>query len=173
MRIAVKIVGTLGVTVLLAQPLWAPQWGRGLLGEIAVFPPPVALAVVAGFLGLVALYCRALQRALALVGPRPGVAAPASVWWMFAIPYNFVEDFFIVHAVATGLRREGSTPAPALRRLSALGYGWCALQILSLLPGAPGYAGGAVAVPLWLAHWALTLRVNRRLAAHTSIGIDR
>ncbi|WP_433790182.1 hypothetical protein [Actinoplanes sp. CA-252034] len=164
MSVATRIAGTSGVTILLTYPIWAPQWGAGLLGEIAGQPPWASAAIVAGFLGLVALFCRTLQRTLTLT--RTGTR-PASVWWMFAIPHNFVEDFYIVRAVAGSLAAAGTPPA-RVRRWAALGYGWCALQIVSLLPGAAGLAGGAMALPLWGAHWVLTARLNRRLAALAS-----
>ena len=83
------------------------------------------------------------------------------MWWMFAVPYNFVEDFFIVRAVAASLAADGRvTPG----RWKVVGYGWCALQILSLFPGVAGYAGGAAALPVWAAHWVMTARINRSLA---------
>jgi hypothetical protein len=154
--------------VLLSYPLWAPQWGAGILGEIAGQPIVASLTVLAAFFGLVALYCRALQQTLKLVRPDARTASPASVWWMFAIPHNFVEDFFIVQRVVASLAAEARVPAGELKRWSAFGYGWCGLQILSLLPGAAGYAGGAVALPMWAAHWAMTVRINRRLASRTA-----
>jgi hypothetical protein len=164
MSVVTRIVGTICVTILLACPIWAPQWGSGLLGEITGQPPWASAAIVTGFLTLVALYCRALQRTLTLIGPDARQARPGSVWWMFAVPHNFVEDFFIVRAVAGSLAA-ARTPATEVRRWSLLGYGWCALQIVSLLPGVAGLAGGALALPLWAAHWALTARLNRRLAS--------
>jgi hypothetical protein len=163
MGIVTRIAGTSCVTILLTYPMWAPQWGDGLLGEIAGQPLWASAAIIAGFLGLVALYCRALQRTLTLIRPAARRARPGSVWWMFAVPHNFVEDFFIVRAVAGSLATAG-TPAREVRRWELLGYGWCTLQIVSLLPGVPGLAGGAGALPLWAAHWALTTRLNRRLA---------
>lgn len=168
MRIVIRIVGSMGVVVLLSGPLWAPQWGAGILGELTALPLPVTLIVVAAFLGLVALYCRVLHRAVTLVRPDARAATPASVWWMFAVPFNFVEDFFIVHNVAAGLCAEGGIPARELRCWSALGYGWCTLQVLSLFPGAAGLSGGVLAVPLWAAHWVMTVRINHRLASRTS-----
>ena len=165
MRVAVKVVGTAGVIVLISCPLWAPQWGAGILGEISGQPLPVSVAVVAAFLGLVALYCRVLHRTLVLVRRDARSAAPASVWWMFAIPYNFVEDFFIIHRIAASTAVDARVPARSLRRWSAAGYGWCTLQILSLFPGAFGFAAGTLAGLLWAAHWGMTVRMNRRLAA--------
>lgn len=53
--------------------------------------------VLAGiFLTLIFFYCRDLERSLSLVRPSARTAKPKSVWLMFLIPYNFVEDFFIV-----------------------------------------------------------------------------
>ena len=162
----VRIVGTAGVVLLLTHPVWAQRWGSGVLGEITGRPLWASAALVAGFLGLVALYCRTLQRTLTLIRPATRRAGPRSVWWMFAIPHNFVEDFFIVRAVAASLTAHG-LPGGEVRRWAALGYGWCGLQIVSLFPGTAGYAGGAAALALWAAHWGLTARVNRTLADRT------
>ncbi len=166
MRAIVKIMGTMGIVVLLSYPLWAPQWGRGILGEVAALPMPAGIVAVAAFFGLVALYCRTLQRTLMVVRADARAASPASVWWMFAIPYNFIEDFFIVRTVAASLSLDAYLPARWRNVWSALGYGWCGLQILSLFPGAAGYVGGTVAVLLWVVHWVMTIRINRILAAH-------
>ncbi|MGW4028362.1 hypothetical protein ACWEFL_03425 [Streptomyces sp. NPDC004838] len=164
MAIFVRTAGTVLVTVLLSYPIWAPDWGLGILGEVAALGIAGALAAVAVFFGLVALYCRALQRTLRLIPPQYRTARPVSVWWMFAIPYNFTEDFFIVRNVAASLAVDARLPGVSVRRWAALGYGWCAFQILSLFPGVPGYVGGGVAIPLWAAHWITTVRVNRALA---------
>lgn len=167
MRPLVRTVGTAGVVLLLLLPLLVPDLDAGVLGEVAAFPAPVAVAVVVVFFGLVALYCRALGRVLAAVGPAVRTATPASVWWMFAIPYNFVEDFFIVRAVGASMAADGRLPAGSVRRWSALGLAWCSLQILSLLPGDVGRLSGAGALVVWAGHWAATVRAQRLLAAPT------
>lgn len=156
MHALIRILGTLAVTVLLSYPLWAPQWGAGLLGEVFLVPFPGNLLVVLGFLGLVALYCATLQRTLRLAGERS-----RAVWWMFAIPANFVEDFYIVHRVGKALRPH--CPAPQVRTWLMLGHGWCVLQILSLLPGLVGMYSGGLAILAWLMHWKLTLSINKAL----------
>jgi hypothetical protein len=166
MNVAIKVAGTAAVCVLLTYPLWAPGWGTGLLGEIWTLGMPGAPIAVAAFLGAVALYCRALQTTLTRVRVR--TTHPASVWWMFAIPYNFVEDFFIVRNVAGALAADGRLPAAFVTRWAVLGYGWCAFQILSLFPGAAGLVGGAVAIPLWLAHWVMTARFNAGRVRHAA-----
>jgi hypothetical protein len=111
-----------------------------------------------------------LHRTLTLLQPDARTVAPASVWWMFAIPYNFIEDFFIIHNVAASMAGDAGIAGRDLKRWSALGYGWCALQILSLLPGAAGFSGGVLAVSLWAAHWLMTVRINRRLADRAYAG---
>lgn len=165
----IKAAGTALVSILLSHPLWAPQWGRGILGEVGAQGMPGALIAVAVFFGLVALYCRALQRTMTAVRPAARTASPASVWWMFAIPYNFTEDFFIVRTVTASLTADGHVTGGFIRWWTALGYSWCTLQILSLLPGTTGYIGGAVALPLWAAHWIMTVRVNRMLGAQRQV----
>ncbi|GLU88670.1 MULTISPECIES: hypothetical protein [Agromyces] len=156
-HLTIRVLGTALVVVLLSAPLWVPGWGPGLIGEIALVPFPGNAAVIGGFLALVALYCLTLQRLVR----RAGAGSGASVWWMFAIPANFVEDFFIIRRVADAVAPRTGTRALGWWRL--LGYGWCALQIVSLLPGEAGQAGGALAILLWLAQWVLTLSISRRL----------
>ena len=162
-----RLTGTTGVLLLLLHPILTGR-DTGILAEVAARPRWISATIVAGFLGLVALYCRALQRTLTLVPPGARRARPASVWWMFAFPHNFVEDFFIVRAVAASLAA-GGVPPGRVRCWSILGHGWCAAQIVSLLPGAAGLAGGAVALPLWAAHWLLTTRVNATLPAPPAV----
>lgn len=163
MQRALKLLLSLPVIALLAQPWWAPHWGAGILGEIHALGPTGSIAAVAVFFALVARYCHCLQRLLAAIPPPARTASPRSVWWMFAIPYNFVEDFFIVAAIAASLRNDARIDPSRQRRWHRLGSGWCALQILSLLPGAVGFAAGAAALAAWVAHWALSVRLLRVL----------
>lgn len=164
MRTTIRVAGTALVAVLLTYPLWAPAWGMGLLGEVWAVGWPGALTAVLCFFGLVALYCGALYRTLTLVRPEASPVRAASVWWMFAIPYNFTEDFFIVSNVAAAVRADGRLQERPVMCWLWFGYGWCAFQILSLFPGAAGFIGGAIAVPLWIVHWVLTVRVNKALS---------
>lgn len=156
-HLLIRVVGTLAVLGLLSAPLLVPHWENSLLNEIHAVPFPGNLLVVAAFFGLVALYCRTLQTTMR----RAGAERPASVWWMFAIPANFVEDFFIVQRVGAALdRRLARWPRASW---SALGHGWCGFQIMSLLPGTVGVVAGAMAIVLWSTHWVLTLSINRGL----------
>ncbi|MFE7741785.1 hypothetical protein [Nocardia sp. NPDC057455] len=163
MRWTIRLGGTAVVTVLLTYPLWAPGLGSGILGEVWALGWPGGLIGILGFFGLVALYCRQLQRLLTLVRPQARPVSPRSVWWMFAIPFNFVEDFFIVGNISAGLSADGRLPQRIAQRWTRVGYCWCGFQILSLCPGRPGYLGGAVAVVLWLTHWVQTTRAASML----------
>lgn len=156
-----RLLANLAVIGLLAQPLWAPSWGAGILGEVFAVGMPGALVVIAVFFGLIALYCLALQRTLTLLR----APNPRSVWLMFAIPFNFVEDFYIVRNVSTALADR--MPSGFVRLWTVIGFGWCGFQILSLFPGPLGLIGGAVAIPMWIAHWLMTAHANRRLVEET------
>lgn len=162
-----KLVATAAVACLLAAPFLHPQAGKGVLGEVEALGWGPAAAVVLGFFGLVALYCRSLQRCLTLVRPSCRAAAPRSVWLMFLLPYNFIEDFFIVHHVAQSIRAEAALNSRLshLKRYGAFsGFGWCAAQIVSLWPNQVGAAAGFIALPLWFWHWLFVARTNRQLA---------
>jgi hypothetical protein len=148
--------------------LWSAPSGQealqsyfGALGALGIF----ALVII--FLVAVGLYCRTLQRCLSLIAAPHRAARPSSVWLMFLIPYNFIEDFFIVNKVASSLRREACTN-PGLQAFSRFGSwsgnGWCAAQLLSLLPGSMGEAAGLTAIVLWAGHWHFIANVNRLLA---------
>lgn len=155
---------TLGATVpvvwLLVAGVTDPQ--GGVLREVGALGLPLATALTAGFFGLVALFCRDLGRVLELLPPSLRTASPSSVWWMMALPLNFVEDFFIVANVSTSLERAG------LERFAARGWalGWCSAQLVSLLPGTLGRIAGVVAVPIWVVHWLSVRRAIDHLSRH-------
>ncbi len=160
-----KLVATAGVGWALWHAFQVAPEGRGIFGEIALFGPHGALAAVALFLVVVFFYCRDLGRTLAAVSPGARRARPASVWWMFALPYNFIEDFFIIHHVSASLRAEarGNIALAGWRRFGEWsGLGWCGAQIVSLAPNLVGSAAGLVALALWWLHWRF---IRRALAA--------
>ena len=159
---------TVPVLALLTQPLWAPSWGAGILGEVGALGIPGAIAATVVFFGLVALYCRCLQRLQERIAPEARSRSPRSVWLMFAIPFNFVEDFVIIADLGGSLRRDGRVPGPAVRVWTFAGTTWCLFQIASLLPGTVGVASGALALAVWAGHWRHTAVIGRRLTAATT-----
>ncbi|MBB4854141.1 hypothetical protein HNP40_001521 [Mycobacteroides chelonae] len=164
---------TIPVIVLLLQPLWAPQWGSGILGEVSTTGPVAALAAAAVFFALVALYCRTLQQILICLPEWGRVRSPRSVWWMFALPFNFVEDFFIVNDIAGSLAVTSVISGTGRSTWRTTGLTWCALQIMSLLPGPVGLVGGVLAIPVWLGNWAHAGVILRRLARAALAGDQR
>jgi hypothetical protein len=159
----------------LAYPLLfaPPEAPVGILGELQMFGPLGSALVIAAFLLLILFYALDLIRTLKLVSPAARTARPGSVWLMFLLPYNFIEDFFIVAHVARSLRAEAAiNPAlagftkggsqPSFGMIS--GLGWCSAQIVSLIPNALGSAAGLLAIGCWVWHWAFIRRVNAALA---------
>jgi hypothetical protein len=86
---------------------------------------------------------------------------------MLVIPWNFVEDFFIIESTARSLQNVAST-RPGINDLLGhfgrrSGLGWCALQILSLVPHDVGSLAGVLALPLWLWHWRYVRKARAAL----------
>ena len=161
--ILVKIVLTLPVTYALAYPFLNPSVAGGVFKEVEMLGLLGSVVLAAAFLAIVFLYCRDLYRSLSLVRPSAREASPRSVWLMFLIPYNFVEDFFIIANVASSLRREAQHNValhPFKRFGMVSGLGWCTAQIVSLLPNAIGSIAGVLALLLWIIHWRFIRRVN-------------
>lgn len=166
-RNALKVAATWSLCVMVWL-LWSRPAGKATL---AAYMEAVGFSGLAGifavFLVVVAFYCRTIERCLSLVGARHRAADPVCAWRMFLIPYNFIEDFFIVASLARSLRQEASTD-PRLRGFRSFGIwsgtGWCTAQIASLVPGPVGEAAGLLGGLLWAWHWHFIARVNRLLA---------
>jgi len=166
--LSLKMCLTCLVVLAFSLPFIYPQYGSGFLEELEMLGVGGAVALFAVFLVFVYFYCRDLSRTLALVSPERRAAAPGSVWLMFLIPYNFVEDFFIVHNVARSIEREAAAN-PQLNDLRGnglfSGIGWCVAQIVSLAPGMIGKTASLIAIILWAVHWRFVRQVNTRLAS--------
>ncbi len=161
-----KLLLTGVVTYALAYPFLYPTPGMGVLMTVESSGTITTVSITISFLIAVAFYCRSLQHCLKLVRPVARAAAPRSVWYMFLIPYNFIEDFFIVYNVTKSLQAEAAlNPALAsMRHFGAFsGFGWCAAQIVSLLPNRVGEVAGVVALVLWGIHWVFIHSINKRL----------
>lgn len=163
----VKAVGTAVVAVLMLRP-WFIDGGEGVIETVRSFGVLPALLCTAAFFAAVALYCRSLQRALALVDPAHRAMKPVAVWWMYVPFFNIVEDFFIIEAVTRSLEAQARTDPrlSSVRHFGRLtGLGWCVGQALALWPSVWGELASVIALVLWLAHWATIHRLNTRLAA--------
>lgn len=167
--LALKLCLTIPVALGLGLPFISPTASGGVLRELAAVGIVGSLAIGLLFLPLVYLYCRDLHTTLSLIHPRARAASPRSVWLMFLVPYNFIEDFFIVLNVTRSLQRESSQNAVfgQFRNFGALsGIGWCLAQIVSLLPNDIGLIAGLAATPLWILHWRRIRQANALLSAN-------
>mgnify|MGYP000521765002 CR=1 FL=1 len=171
----IKILLSIPIGVALAYSFIGPA-GGGILGEIQTLGTAGAMLATGVFLALVYLYAGDLKRSLKLVSPAARKANPNSVWLMFLLPYNFIEDFFIIANVGKSIEAEAhaNTALSGLKTFGfASGYGWCVAQIVSLIPNDLGSVAGLIAIAFWIRHWAFIRRANRALArsqAGRSIG---
>jgi hypothetical protein len=161
-----KLILSCLIALALALPFISPGYGSGFLREMQMLGLGGSLVLICSFLIAVLFYCRDLQRILDAIKVENRKATPKSVWLMFVIPYNFIEDFFIMHNIAKSLKNEtddqpelGFNKAYGLRS----GIGWCTAQIASLAPGALGQIAGLVALILWIFHWHFIKKCLRLL----------
>jgi hypothetical protein len=85
---------------------------------------------------------------------------------MFLIPFNFVEDFFIVIHLAHSLEIERKqNPKLAKVRDTGLytGIGWSLAQVLSFIPSSIGQIAGLIGMLLMIYHWITISRINKLL----------
>ncbi|KUZ87583.1 hypothetical protein WI40_29795 [Burkholderia ubonensis] len=166
-RTILKAILSIPIAFGLAYPLIYPTEDGGVLSEIEMLGTVGGIVVIAVFLALVYAYASDLRTTLKSVNRGSRVAEPNSVWFMFLLPYNFIEDFFIISNIAKSLEAE-SRINPALSGLRSFGrisgIGWCLAQVLSLIPDTIGYIASGVAVFLWVWHWVFVRRANKMLA---------
>lgn len=164
-----KIVLSLLCGVLLIWTLLTASDG-GVLREVQLLGWPIALLVVALFLLAVGFYCRDLQRLLERLPAHVRRTSPQSVWLMFLIPYNFIEDFFIIANIADALKKQASNE-PWLVAFAPYGkitgLGWCAAQLMSISPTVLEQVASLIAFILWLMHWRFIAVVNAVLLEHS------
>lgn len=164
--VILKVVLTIPVVYALAYPFLYPDANAGVFREVQMLGVTGSVMLGLLFLSAIVLYCRDLQKTLSLLPEQSRVASPRSVWWMFFMPFNFVEDFFIVANVARSLRNEAQIN-PVLAGLKNFGLwsgiGWSTAQIISLIPHDLGSLGSVFALLFWVVHWRFIRQVNVRL----------
>lgn len=161
-----KILASIPIGFGLIYPFLYDSNAAGLFGELRMFGTVGAIIAALVFLLLVLFYALDLIKCLRLVAPESRRAAPNSVWWMFLLPYNFIEDFFIIFNVSKSLEAEAKL-RPELARFKSFGMisglGWCAAQVVSLIPNEIGAGAGLLAILLWIWHWVFIRRANQVL----------
>jgi hypothetical protein len=140
---------------------------ESVLGEIFKVGVLPSILIIGAFFIMVAFYCRTLQKCLTLIKPENRKAMPKSVWYMFAVPFNFVEDFFIVINIASSIEEEKKSNIK-LKDISDFGtvsgIGWSISQVLSFIPNIVGQMAGLLGMILVIYHWTQIARINRQLA---------
>ena len=136
------------------------------LGEIFKVGIVPTILIISSFFVFVGFYCVTLQKCLTLIKPENRKAKPKSVWYMFAIPFNFIEDFFIVIDIANSIEEEKKTNTN-LKGISDFGMvsgiGWSIAQVLSFIPNIIGQIAGLVGMILVIYHWLQIAKINKFL----------
>ena len=149
------------------SPYIANSSNESVLGEIFKVGIALSFLMIGAFFIMVAFYCRTLQKCLTLIKPINRKAKPKSVWFMFAIPFNFVEDFFIVINIANSIEEEKKYNTK-LKDVSDFGMvsgiGWSIAQVLSFIPNIVGQISGLLGMILVIYHWSQIAKINKLLA---------
>ena len=147
-------------------PFLTTNSNESILAEVQNLGVLPSLVIVLSFFIMVAFYCRTLQFCLKQIKPENRKMKPSAVWYMFAIPFNFVEDFFIVIDLARSIEEEKRTNT----KLASVtdfgmvsGIGWSIAQLLSFIPNIVGQVAGLVGMLLVIYHWVLIARINTLL----------
>lgn len=166
MNLFIKIILTLLISLLGIYPYINGSDEPGALGEIFKYGWIEGMIGMLAFFAAIALYCKSMQTTLELIRPQNRKAKPKAVWQMFIIPYNIIEDFFIMDYISKSIEQEAKSNA----KLSTLndygfvtGMGWAIAQVMSFIPNEVGLISGVVGMLLWTKHWLFIAKVNRLL----------
>jgi len=166
MNLLIRFVLTSLLVLWASLPFMNELEGKSILSDIYRIGIIPSVLIMLAFFIMVAFYCRTLQKCLTLIKPENRKASPKSVWYMFVIPFNFVEDFFIVINISNSLEKEKETNIE-LKNISDFGMvsgiGWSIAQILSFIPNIVGQTAGLVGMILVIYHWVLIHKINSLL----------
>ncbi|WP_164110239.1 MULTISPECIES: hypothetical protein [Sphingobacterium] len=164
---AIRLILTTLLVAWAVLPYIDGSTNESVLGEIFKVGIVPSILIIGGFFIMVAFYCRTLQHCLTLIKPENRRAKPKSVWYMFAIPFNFVEDFFIVINLANSIEAEKKENSK-IKGISDFGMvsgiGWSIAQILSFIPNIVGQIAGLLGMLLVIYHWRQIAKINKRLS---------
>lgn len=162
-----RLILTALLVAWLVMPYLDKATNESVLNEILKIGVLPSLLIIAAFFVMVGFYCRTLQRCLTLIKPENRKTNPTSVWYMFAIPFNFVEDFFIVIHVANSIEEEKKSNLK-LAHITDFGMisgiGWSIAQVLSFIPNAVGQIAGVLGMILVVYHWTQIARINKLIS---------
>lgn len=138
----------------------------GALETISSIDVAGIIILIISFFLAIAYYCKALQECLTLIAPHNRKASPKSVWYMFLMPFNFIEDFFIMISISNSLEEEAkhNSKLENIKDFGMVtGIGWSIAQILSFIPNMAGQIAGGLGLVLWIMHWRFIIKINKLL----------
>lgn len=168
MNILIKLVLTALLVWWVALPLVEQSPGNNVLSEILATGIVESILIIAAFFIMVAFYCRTLQKCFSLIQPQNRKAQPHSVWYMFALPFNFIEDFFIVINLANSIEAEKKTNQKldhVKDNGMVTGISWSIAQLMSFIPNIVGQTAGLLGMLLVIVHWIQVAKINRILGS--------
>ncbi len=169
MNVVIKIVLSIVLLICGLAPFFEKADETGTLDSIFTLGIFGSIGLFLVFFTAIWFYCQSLQTCLTKISVSNQKASPKSVWYMFLIPYNFIEDFFIVINISNSIEAEAKNN-PKLSTINHFGLitgmGWCIAQILSLIPNVGGQIAGLIGLILWLIHWRFIVKINQLLKAN-------
>lgn len=166
MNLLIRFVLTSLLVLWASLPFMNEVEGKSILSDIYRIGIIPSVLIMLAFFIMVAFYCRTLHKCLTLIKPENRKASPKSVWYMFAIPFNFVEDFFIVINIANSIEEEKKSNGN-LNGISDFGMisgiGWSIAQVLSFIPSMVGQIAGLIGMILVIYHWTQIAKINKLL----------
>ncbi|SDF58237.1 hypothetical protein [Cellulophaga baltica] len=166
MNVIIKIVITALLLLIAIKPYFEKGQIPGGLSEFENLGLIPSIILIITFFTAIAFYCKSFQTTLNLIKIENRTRKPKSVWYMYLIPFNFIEDFFIIIDISNSLKSEMKSNEN-LKKFGdfglTLGIGWSVAQIFSLIPNMAGQISGFVGLILWIIHWSLIGKINKVL----------
>lgn len=166
MNTIIKLVLTLLLVLIVIYPYFEFGQVPGGLNEFQSLGLPLSILITIIFFTAIAFYCKSLQKVLEKITPENRTRKPKSVWYMYLIPFNFIEDFFIVIDLSNSLTNEMKTKANLAKFGDfglTLGIGWSVAQLFSFIPNIIGQVSGFVGILMWILHWRLMHEISKEL----------
>lgn len=162
----IKITLSIIVTICALYPIIYSTESPKIIESIISIGIGTSIIVFLVFFTAIGFYCKSLQKILELIAPENRKINPKSVWYMFLMPYNFIEDFFIIINISNSIEQEAKNNKKIEMQKDfgmTTGISWCIAQILSFIPNYTGQIASIVGLVLWIIHWRFINKTTRLL----------
>lgn len=154
----------------MASAFWWREWGfNSVLYGLTAFGGLSLVLYPIIYLSGLYFYGKRLRSLLAGIAEDKREIAPNVVWLVLAVPLNFASTFYVIGGITRSLRSDARVAPAVVRRWSAVGLGWAALQVIAFFPNmAISFIATLLAYALWAIHWFDSVRLDELLrgAAH-------